>query len=112
MFKHFLKVSHAKQTAITALLAVVALAGLYLIDAEFFNHALAAGDVFAKGEEKGNEIAELLKGKIAVTITGLTIAVCAIMAQLNRLSHMVAVKIVLSAFILSGCMDIAAFLYA
>lgn len=93
---------------------LAALPLLMWLDAELFNHAFAAsaGGVFDKGEEKGNEIAELLKGKIAVTITGLAVGVCAILMQMGRLSHMVGIRIMAGAFIVSACMDIAAFLYA
>jgi type IV secretory pathway VirB2 component (pilin) len=106
------QVSHAKQAGRALLLALVALVGIYLVDAEFFNHALAQSDVFAKGEEKGNEIAELLAGKIAITITGLAIAICGVLMQMGRLSHMVGIRIIVGAFIISAAMDIAAFLYA
>ena len=105
------KVSHAKPLYLTAALVVLALVGVFLIDAEFFNHALAAGDVFSKGEEKGNEIAKLAKGKIAVTVTGLAIIVCGILMQMGRLSHMVGVRIIVGAFLIGAAMDIAAFLY-
>lgn len=107
------KVSHAKPIALSLALAVLALVGVFFIDAEFFNHALAgdAGGVFAAGEEKGNAIAELAKGKIAIVVTGLTIIVCGIMMQMGRLSHMIGVRIIIGAFLTGSAMDIAQFLY-
>lgn len=100
--------------ALLALVAVVALGGIYLLDAELFNHANAASGagVFDKGQEKGNEIAELMRGKIAVTVTGIVIAVCGLLMQLGRLSHMIGVRIIIGALIIGSAMGIAEFLYA
>lgn len=103
----------AKYTLL-AVVAVMALGGIYLLDAELFNHAQAASGsgVFDKGQEKGNELAELMRGKIAVTITGLVIAVCGTLMQLGRLSHMIGVRIIIGALIIGSAMGIAEFLYA
>lgn len=100
--------------ALSALVAVVALGGFYLLDAELFNQALAAsaGGVFDKGAEKGNELAELMKGKIAITVTGLVIAVCGLMMQMGRLNHMIGIRIIMGTFVVGSCMGIAEFFYA
>lgn len=100
-------------TFVLLVLAVVPL--LFWLDAEFFNQALAGsgpGDVFQKGEDKGNQIADALKGKIAITITGLSVAFCAVMALMSRMNYLTAVRIIVASLVLSSCMEIAAFLYA
>ena len=113
---HFNFFARAKLTSTgwAVLTLIAALAAVAFLDASLFNHAWAsgAGDAFSKGEAKGNELADLLRGKIAVTITGLVIGVVAIMMQMGRVSHLVGVRIIVGALIVGSCMSIAEFLYA
>ena len=89
-------------------LALVAITILAL-DAAFFNSALAnnVDQVFQKAETKTNELTGLAKGRIAVAICALVIAVTAILAFMSRISHMVAVKICAAAFVIGSCVEIA-----
>lgn len=87
----------------------------FIADADLFNHAMAASDaggVFDKGAQKGNDIADAMKGKIAVTITGLVIGVVGILMQLGRVQHTIGVRIIAGAIVVGSCMGIAEFLYA
>lgn len=109
-------VSHAKQLAFLVVVAVVALALFAAIDAEFFNHAMAASggadSAFSKGEEKGDELAKLLAGKIAVTITTIVAIICGLLMQMGRLSHMVGVRVIVGTFIVGCAADLAAWAYS
>lgn len=109
-------VSHAKQLALIVGLAVVALACFALVDAEVFNNAWAASSgaagPFDKANQKGTDLADLMKGKIAVTITTVIIAVVGILMQLNRISHMIGVRVILGVLIVGGAAGLAEWLYA
>lgn len=94
------------------LLALLACLATAVFDANVINLAHAAADPFAKATEKGNSLSELLRGKIAVTITGIVIAVVGILMLMSRISHLVGVRILIGAIIIGSATGVAEWMFA
>lgn len=82
------------------------------LDVSVWNIAHAAADPFAKATEKGNSLSELLRGRIAVTITGIVIAVVGILMLMSRISHLVGVRILIGAIIIGSATTVAEWMFA
>ncbi len=94
-----------------ALLTMVAIVALAFFDANWLNLAHAAADPFAKTTAKGNELADALKGKIAITLTTIVIIVTGILMLMSRISHLVGVRILIGTLLIGGAASIAEWAY-
>lgn len=85
-----------------------------IVDANFINEAWAAKgrDPFDSATTKGGELVDILKGKIAITITAIVISITAILMLMSRVSHLVGVRIMAGAFILGSAAGLAEWLYS
>jgi type IV secretory pathway VirB2 component (pilin) len=101
-----------KRFAIFSFALCAAVLAFALLDAEFINHALAAADPFAKATTKGNELADFLKGKIAIIITTIVIIVVGMLMLMSRISHLVGVRILIGSILIGGAASIAEWAYS
>ncbi len=95
-----------------ALGVAAAIVTLFFVDAEFWNHVQAATDAFAKAEEKGNDLSEMLKGKIAVIVTTIVLIVVGLMMQFNRIPHTIGIRILIGTLVIGSAAGIAEWAYA
>lgn len=72
----------------------------------------ASADPFAKGDAKGKELHEWITGHIAITITAVVIAVVGIMMLMNRINHLIGVRIIMGTLIIGSSLSIAEWAYA
>lgn len=107
------------QEAKAAMRFMTVVAGVFMlfmiVDAGWFNEAWAIGkgtDPFDAATTKGNDLVDILKGKIAITITAIVISVTAILMLMSRVSHLVGVRIMAGAFILGSAAGLAEWLYS
>lgn len=95
------------RTILFVLLAVAAVA-IFAFEPSL---AWASGDPFAKADSKGKELHEWITGNIAITITAVVIAVVGILMLMNRISHLIGIRIIIATLIIGSSMAIAKWAY-
>lgn len=110
-FRKLSRLSSPTAKALAVVAAIVAVVALAFVDAEFFNHALAA-DPLEKVDSKGKEFLDVLKGNFAITFTAIVLAITGLLMQQGRIPHTVGVRIVIGTLVVGGSASIAEWAYA